>query len=147
MKHKLFFAAVLLFLAGMVLTACGSLIFGYGAVLKANWGISLPAGAREIYAQDSGESFLGDGLRYHVFSCKAGTRLSFDWETEEQATIFHESRRAAAEDWLSELLVPEEEQPDFEKCVCWYQSQSDNSEILLLWEEDEGRLYVLESFL
>ena len=145
MKRKRFFAALLLLLAGMLLTGCGSLMFGYGAVLKANWGILLPAGAREVYAQDSGESFLGDGLRYHVFSCDAGT--AFDWETEEQATVFHESRRAAAEDWLSELSVPKEARPDFEKCLCWYQSKSDNSELLLFWEEDGGRLCVPESFL
>lgn len=49
MKRKQFFAVLLLLLAGTVLTACASLIFGYGAVLKANWGISLPAGAQEIY--------------------------------------------------------------------------------------------------
>lgn len=147
MKRKQFFADLLLLLAGTVLTACASLIFGYGAVLKANWGISLPAGAQEIYEQDSGESFLGDGLRYHVFSCEAGTRLSFDWETEERATLFHESRRAAAEDWLSQLSVPAEEWPDFEKSACWYQSQSDNSELLLFWDESAGRLYALESFL
>ena len=56
-------------------------------------------------------------------------------------------RRAAAEDWLSQLSVPAEEWPDFEKSACWYQSQSDNSELILFWDESAGRLYALESFL
>lgn len=42
----------------------------YSSVLQANWDISLPSAAKcdQIYAKDSGASFHGDGVRFHVFT-------------------------------------------------------------------------------
>ena len=42
----------------------------YSRVLQANWGVALPAEAllTEEHEQDSGASFHGDGIRYHVYS-------------------------------------------------------------------------------
>ena len=47
-----------------------SIIPSYSSVLEANWGIELPIKAlcKEEYEADTGPSFHGDGIRYHVFS-------------------------------------------------------------------------------
>ena len=44
----------------------------YASTIKSNWDISLPIKAvlTETYEKDSGASFHGDGVRYHVFSYK-----------------------------------------------------------------------------
>lgn len=123
----------------------------YGRVMQANWGFALPKEARikEVFQADSGPGFHGDGIRCHVFSYEnAGPiRDMVPWQSEEQNTRFGESYSVTAEKWLHEIEVPEEERPDYGACVQWYQRDSDTDEMLLYWNQEQGRLYVLESFL
>ena len=44
----------------------------YASTIKSNWDVSLPIKAvlTETYEKDSGASFHGDGVRYHIFSYK-----------------------------------------------------------------------------
>ena len=69
------------------------------------------------------------------------------WSSQERATIFHSSLREAAEAWLEEIGVPQEERPEHENCLHWYDAQEDNSEIIMFWDAELDCLYVLESFL
>ena len=123
----------------------------YSRVLEANWGFHLPAYARckEIYAKDSGASFHGDGIRYHVFSYKYEDFIDtmFVWTGNDHATIYSGSLSQAAQAWLDEIQVPEEWRPDYGNCLYRYLSQEDNSEIVVFWNAEENRLYILESFL
>ena len=76
----------------------------YSVAMKANWGISLPYKAlcTEVYTKDSGPSFQGDGIRYHVFEYKYEDYidLMFAWSQAEQETGYFASVSAAAEAWL-----------------------------------------------
>lgn len=132
------------------LTGCAGLSHESFA-LEENWGISLPeAGVcSEEYETDSGSSFHGDGLRYHVYTCQNADaiRSLLSWSAEEQETIFASSCQEAAQGWLTELSVPERYLPDYSHCVHWYESQPDHSELLILWDSHTERLYILESFL
>ena len=123
----------------------------YATVLKINWGFSLPARAvcTEIYSADTGASFTGDGLRYHVFSYRYEDPIDsmFAWSPLQLETIFFASYQEAAETWLSDLAVPSEYYPDYSQCVYWYSSQSDTSEIIIFWDNGQDKLYILESFL
>lgn len=123
----------------------------YSRVLRANWGFSLPFKALcfEVYEKDSGSSFHGDDIRYHVFSYKYedSIDLMFAWIGREQETIFRSSYSEAAEQWLDDISVPEEYRPDYDNCWYWYHSQEDNSEIIVFWDEDVNCLYIVESFL
>lgn len=116
----------------------------YSSTLKANWGFSLPTDShcQEIYSTDSGDSFLGDGIRYHVFTYKenAPVKAMFDWQTNGRCS-------AKVEGWLDDIHVPSGERPDYASCVYWYQSQDDGSELIVLWDESRQKLYTAESFL
>jgi len=122
----------------------------YSTALKANWGISLPWQARctEIYEKDSGPSFHGDGIRYHVFSYRYEDYidLMFAWSTTERSTLYYSTASQAATAWLDEIEVPEEQRPNYPQCAAWYKSQRDHSEILIFWDAELNRLYVVESF-
>jgi len=123
----------------------------YSNVLKINWGFSLPQEScyLNIYSQSSGASFTGDGIRYHVFSCENIDSIDkmFVWQLTEQETIYHSSYSTAVDEWLDKINVPPRERPDYGDCSYWYQSQDDNSEIIIFWNIDQGKLYVVESFL
>ena len=123
----------------------------YSNVLKINWELSLPhdAAYSEVYSQSSESTFNGDGTRYHVFTYVNTTPISemLAWQSTERKTLYSGSYSAAVEDWLDKLGVPANERPVYENCSYWYQSQADNSEIIILWGERENKLYVVESFL
>ena len=117
---------------------------GHSRVLESNWGISLPykAVCRQVYEKDSGASFHGDGIRYHVFSYKYEDYidLMFAWPPN------HKTDTAAAESRLNAIEVETEERPDYAACSSWGKSREDGSEILFFWNPEINRLYVIEAF-
>jgi len=137
---------LILFVAGI-----SKLLPSYSSTLEANWGISLPRRARltEIYQKDSGASFHGDGVRYHVFSYKYEDYidLMFAWPPNKYPTNYYATTSEASEAWLDEIAVPAEERPDYSKCSSWHKSQEDNSEIIFFWDSEQNRLYIVENFI
>lgn len=123
----------------------------YSRTLNANWGISLPVKAlcEQVYEKDSGSSFHGDGIRYHVFSYEYEDYidLMFAWAGTEFTTLRDGSYSEAAAAWLDEIEVPEDQRPDYENCAYWYKAQEDNSELIIFWDNNLNRLYIVESFL
>lgn len=134
----------------IMLSACG-FNSGYSSVLDANWSFSLPKDAKceEVYEKDAGLSFHGDGVRYHVFSYQNEEPIEalFEWSETESDTLFAGGYSNAAEAWLDEIEVPQEERPEYESCVYWYASQADNSEIIIFWDDVRERIYIVESFM
>lgn len=147
--HSLLLISILMLSLLLALTGCAGASDGSFA-LKENWGISLSeAGAYSLaYEADSGASFHGDGLRYHVYTYQDADGLDglFSWSDAEQETLYASRWQDAAQGWLTELSVPERHWPDLTDCVYWYQSQPDQSELLMLWDH-HTQLYVLESFI
>lgn len=123
----------------------------YTRVLTANWGLTLPAGAKYdmVYAADSGASFHGDGLRYHVYSYRNEEPLLeiLSLSDKEQETAFHESYSEAVAAWMDELDVPAQERPRLEGGMYHYEIKSDHSELLVILDSAGRRLFILESFL
>jgi len=129
-----------------------NMMFSYSNVLEKNWGISIPFKSKykEIYKKDSGASFHGDGIRYHIFSYEYEDYidLMFAWDgTDNDNTIFHSSYSEAVSEWLKEIDVPEKYYPNYENCSFKYKSQDDNSELIILWDSEQNKLYIVESFM
>lgn len=123
----------------------------YSTALNMNWGIELPRAAHysEIYKQDSGACFHGDGILYHVFSCEAAKPIDemLAWKDSEEKTVYFASYQEAVTAWLNEINVPADEAPNVSDCVYWYVSCDDHSEMILLWNSNFKRIYAVESFL
>ena len=145
---------------GLAIAACAvvvtigivwSVFSDYSWAIKLNWGISLPwkAGLTKIYERDSGPSFHGDGVCYHVYSYEYEDYidLMFAWSPTEYPTNHYTTTSKAAEVWLGEIDVPAEERPDYKKCCTWHKAQEDNSEIILFWDSEQNRLYIVENFI
>ncbi len=150
MKKKIITAISAIALLAVAIFGCYS-SHSYLETIEKNWGIALPEEAvlNEIYSKQTEPTFNGDGVRYHVFSCENAEEIEkiFQWESTQKATIFADSFESAAMYWLDEIGVPAEERPSFENCRYYYQSQNDNSEIVIFWDSGLNRLYVAESFL
>lgn len=138
-------AVFALLLALFLIPGCTS----YASTIEKNWGLCLPDGYREVYSADSGASFHGDGVRYHVFQYEEGSALpDAAWGEASGPTIYASSVTAAAEEFLGELEeVPAQWRIPYEDCVAAYDRQEDNSELLLFLDETTRTLYVVESFL
>ena len=150
MKKKVVITVVVLIMLFVVIGFL-RLFTSYAFTIKSNWDISLPVKAvlTEIYEKDSGSSFHGDGVRYHVFSYKYEDYidLMFAWTPNEHKTNFYPTTREATQAWLDEIDVPSDERPDYSKCCSWSKSQDDNSEIIFLWDNELNKLYIIENFI
>ena len=132
-----------------LLIGCGAR--NYGPVLKANWGLDLPSGCREVYETDTGESFQGDGVRFHVYAVEDAAAVSTaleDWHGRAGENV-GSGIEEKADELLAQLSVPEEHLPAYGACRCWFKAGEGDSrdQIILLLEEDTGRLYVIEIFM
>ena len=151
MKKKRILLVVLVTLIS-VRTIYKSIVPSYASVLEANWGVELPIKAlcKEVYKADTGPSFHGDGIRYHVFSYRYEDYidLMFAWSGNlESETLFYQSYSEASDIWLDELDIPMEQYPDYDACFCWYKSEHDNSEIIIFWNPEINRLYIVENII
>ena len=102
----------------------------YASILETNWGIEFPVKAfcKEVYEQDTGPSFHGDGIRYHVFSYNNVSVIEkmLPWSDTEGNTLAwsqinggektYQTYTEAADAWLGALDVPYEQRPDYEAC-------------------------------
>ena len=151
MKKKRILLVVLVTLIS-VWTIYKSIVPSYASVLEANWGVELPIKAlcKEVYKADTGPSFHGDGIRYHVFTYRYEDYidLMFAWSGNlENETLFYQSYSEASDIWLDELDIPMEQYPDYDACFCWYKSEHDNSEIIIFWNPQINRLYIVENII
>ena len=123
----------------------------YSFIIKSNWDIDLPIKAvlTETYEQDSGTSFHGDGVRYHIFSYKYEDYidLMFAWSSNGHQTTNYPTTREASEAWLDEINVPTDNRPNYSNCSSWSKSENDNSEIIFFWDSDLNKLYIIEKFI
>ena len=119
---------------------------GYAWTVNANWELDLPMEEACLYKADSGASFHGDGLRYHVleYADTAGLETALETQTETIVPF-----PAGAEAILEELSVPADWRPDPAACRGFTAPHptDDRNELYLLLAADGARLYVLESFL
>ena len=144
-KRILIIAAVLLVIAVIWRT-----VSDYNSVMAVNWGISMPLKSLyiETYEADSGPSFHGDGIRYHVYYCKNAESID-EWQLwrPESRSIHYDSYIIAVNRWLDEIDVPAEKRPDYSECVFWYNAHMDTDEIIILWNKAEKTVYVVEYFI
>lgn len=151
MKKKLFILLGILIVLGIIFLILWNMSSDYSKILQANWNFEIPKEAKysQSYTKDSGSSFNGDGIRYHIFNYENEEYIEnlFAWMSEEKATIFSSSFSEATTSWLKEIDVPVEYYPDYTKCSYWYQEQEDNSELIIYWNKDTKSLYIIESFM
>ena len=139
-------AVIVLVIAGLMLSAASQ---DYADCINANWGIVFPeeAGFTAVYEADEGSSFHGDGLRYHIFEYEeqkpVESMLPWNDNDDKMASGYAETFRR----WLDSLDAPMEQRPDYADCKYTYMSENGRDEILLLWNAEEKRIYVAESFM
>lgn len=160
MKKKRILLVVLVALIS-VWTIYKSMVPSYASVLEANWGIELPIKAlcKKVYEADTGSSFHGDGIRYHVFSYKNVSPIenmvswsdvngnTLAWSQTEGEEKNYQTYSEASDLWLDELDIPMEQYPDYDACFCWYKNEHDNSEIIIFWNPEINRLYIVENII
>ena len=160
MKKKKILLLIVIVLVS-VWTIYRAIVPSYSSVLEANWGIQLPVKAlcKEVYEADTGPSFHGDGLRYHVFSYKnsAAIEQMVPWSDEVGNTLAwsqiqgqekeYQTHTEAADIWLGELDIPAEYYPDYDACFRWYKAEHDNSEMIIFRNPEINRLYIVENII
>ena len=70
----------------------------------------------------------------------------FNWELIEKETEIYSSYSEFIRRELDRISVPDEKRPDVSKCKYWYNKKLDD-EIVICWNEEENKLYVIELFI
>ena len=73
----------------ILLSACAYSIQDYTSAIYANWSIQLPNSYTEVYSTNDGQSFNGDGRRYHVFQYEDINDIenSLNWKTNKNTIV------------------------------------------------------------
>ena len=160
MKKKKILLVIIVVLIS-VWTIYRTIVPSYSSVLEANWGIELPIKAlcKEVYEADTGPSFHGDGIRYHVFSYVNSSEIekmlpwsdvngnTLAWSQIQGEDKNYQTYCEAADTWLAEQEIPQEQNPDYDNCFCWYKNANGNSEIIIFWNPEINRLYIVENII
>ena len=143
MKKGLLITSILIILLVAIL---GSYVLNqrYTLAIEKNWSIQLPRSYDELYVIDSGESFLGDGERFHVFEYSGNHDViaALSWEKGPNAKVEESITKI-----LQSLGASATFAPDF-KLDYLYSTHvlSDGTSTLhLVFFESTHRLYVIES--
>ena len=113
----------------------------YADCMNRNWHLNLPETDVEIYVKDSGASFTGDGIRYHILQYDEENAAiilkSFDWEA------------IKMNEWLDDIEVPSEERPKQNewKHTTLLRKEYNRDHLIMFFDEDTNQLYVVEYFL
>lgn len=118
----------------------------YTAVVKLNWDLALPESWEEIYKADSGSSFHGDGMRYHVlqYAVGSGIESALAW----QVPPVDADAAEAVITLMDSLDIPDRLRPDLESCR-WHTAvdpSDSRNHLYLLFDPSTLELYILEFF-
>lgn len=126
----------------ILLSACAYSIQGYTSAIYTNWSIQLPSSYTEVYSTDDGQSFNGDGRRYHVFQYEDINDIenSLNWKT---------NKNTIAENQVIEIMnnldIDEMYLMKFDQTYKYVEKYGgDGSSLFLILIED--MLYVVEEF-
>ena len=121
----------------------------YADCMNRNWHLNLPETDVEIYVKDSGASFTGDGIRYHILQYDEESAdiilKSFDWEAGELDSELADKM----EEWLDSISVPLEDRPKQNewKHTTLLRKECNSDYLIMFFDEDTNQLYVVEYFL
>lgn len=121
----------------------------YADCMNRNWHLNLPETDVEIYVKDSGASFTGDGIRYHILQYDEESAdiilKSFDWEAGELDSELADKM----EEWLDSISVPLEDRPKQNewKHTTLLRKEDNRDRLIMFFDESTNQLYVVEYFL
>lgn len=121
----------------------------YADCMNRNWHLNLPETDVEIYVKNSGASFTGDGIRYHILQYDEESAdiilKSFDWEAGELNSELADKM----EEWLDSIDVPLEDRPKQNewKHTTLLRKECNSDHLIMFFDEDTNQLYVVEYFL
>ena len=121
----------------------------YAHCINSNWHLSLPETDVVIYVKNSGASFTGDGIRYHILQYDEENAAiilkSFDWKAGE----LDNELAVKMEEWLDDIDVPSEERPKQNewKHTTSLRKEDNRDRLIMFFDENTNQLYVVEYFL
>ena len=126
----------------ILLSACAYSIQDYTSAINTNWSIQLPSSYTEVYSTDDGQSFNGDGSRYHVFQYEDINDIenSLDWKTNKNTIVENQVIEI-----MSNLDIDDMYLLNFDQTYKYVEKYGgDGSSLFLILIED--MLYVVEEF-
>ena len=126
----------------ILLSACAYNIQDYTSAIYANWSIQLSDNYSEVYSTDDGQSFNGDGRRYHVFLYEDIDDIenSLGWKTNKNTIVENQIIEI-----MNNLDIDDMYLINFDQTYKYVEKyDGDGSSMFLILIEDT--LYIVEEF-
>ncbi|MCR1952419.1 hypothetical protein NSA50_15425 [Clostridium sp. DSM 100503] len=116
----------------------------YVNIVNSNWNLEMSKNYEEIYSSNEGESFLGDGKRYHILKYNDNNiNKNFEWESEKNLFIEQEVGKI-----IKSLNIDKKYTPNFkEQYKYYYRESEDFSKIYIIYFYDTKMIYIFGNFL
>ena len=151
MKFKRLIIIILIILAIVLLykETLGNPLFD----IRINWGIKLPTADKILYSRDTGPSFFGNGEFYTVLQYKSKRKIKklneTQWKSDKNLEIeeFILERFSRLE--LNDKRIDDKYKVNLNEDYLYYEQydEEDNSHIVIIYKENEQRLYIIEVIL
>lgn len=116
----------------------------YHHVVSSNWSIDLPNNYKEVYHTSEGPSFHGDGDRYTVLQYEKNDAIKNALEWQLQSGPIEKDIITI----IDSLNVPSIYYPEIHlEYKYFYKIDNDNSELYILFDEVNNKIFIIESFL
>ncbi len=153
-KHRLVIILPILILAVLVVFyIVNRLCFAHQSLYEENWNMKFPSNMKVVYTTHGEIGFQGDGVRYSVFRCDAGTDdflkdfktgKSKNFEKEFQAFII--GTKESADVSAMAIDVPDKHLPDWTENYMWRKMEQHEQldSIYMVFNQKTNELFVLE---
>lgn len=140
-----------LIILGFIIIGISKYFDNYSFIINENWNIKIPRNFIETYKKDSGPSFHGDGLRYHIFKYDRSEKIDDIVSWSDTADLYQGKNRFVEGEVtkiLSSLQVTSEYYPSFQGgYMYYYEAKEDASRIFMLHDYDSNLIYIVEDFM
>lgn len=144
---KILLGIVIFFIAAvtvvLVITVSG-FVNGEKTNIENNWSLSLPKNLHLIYACHSKDMWFGEGIRYDVYNTEDATfSLVEEIDTEYFLSVNDQKKILS---WLNSIGVEDIQIPVFSNISdATFMNKSDGSEIYILYEEENNKVYFIQN--
>lgn len=140
---------ILILILILFITGCSDNSYNCNDGIASSWQIAMPSNTKEIYHLNSRLAFNGDGIYYHVYTYENDEDIA-NWLTfsnKQDSTYFHDNYKEAIDSWLSEIHKINKEPIEYKNSAYYYNCQDDYSEIIIVLNKDNKKIYIIESFM
>ena len=144
-KLKKEYKYLLILIVGIILFILYRHLFIYSYSLNRRWDLDLTSNYEEVKKVEESDSYIGKGISYRVFKYESIDKKNWGikFSKKDNNTLYYDKTSDCIKDYLKYIGVS-----NFKCKNClYYYKNSNNSELVLIFDKSKKTLYIIENIL